>query len=611
MSVSSRPYKSRLFNFFNRQSLQFRDRVGETFRHLKVAVEWGTQLLISPLYWIFQPKWTGATLGKNAANKALPVSLADTYLSDPPVDQPLENVFMAIAPLFELPELPTLPTTVNQINSKSKKQIVLSSQFFEQIQQQIESSAQFPGKNLALPFADETKTLTVHGLNQLANQVKNALSFAKPTNIIIHGIASVRENRQLVLTTTNNEILDILSLKQQKTLTQLIRTEMANYWHKRRLQWSISKKKLGFIPLIDKQTDRVLPPVQFLWRALYWLETQDFSPKLQALQQSKLVPLISLLPEPQNNALIQKLDQRVAALENQEIKLSQKVFQQLEQGLQNVQDSQLVISSLEKTGNLIQQIDISQQLNQLKQLNTKFLEQVSGQLTRINLSSTIAFLKKEENQLVPPNGIEINEPDPFQIQVLIQAAIAYFFGQKSSFSKLSSQEILLGKSNEVIADPWLTWEDLFIDQTTEIDSIISTETIQSLPLKGISRRATLRSSKSNKIQKKSRKKSRSERSNLVKMAVSDSTITVSENLKISNLDPTLQDKIETTLTQTNFTETALEIAPDWIETEAKSIGYLKHPLEQILEWLDIFILWFEESLKKIWHWLQHRLQFKS
>jgi hypothetical protein len=73
------------------------------------------------------------------------------------------------------------------------------------------------------------------------------------------------------------------------------------------------------------------------------------------------------------------------------------------------------------------------------------------------------------------------------------------------------------------------------------------------------------------------------------------------------LDTILEEAIETALMTTNPRETGLEAAPEWIETEARVMGYHKHPLEQILESLDIFVLWLEENLKKIWHWLRNRL----
>ncbi|MEQ9235875.1 hypothetical protein [Coleofasciculus sp. E2-BRE-01] len=48
----------------------------------------------------------------------------------------------------------------------------------------------------------------------------------------------------------------------------------------------------------------------------------------------------------------------------------------------------------------------------------------------------------------------------------------------------------------------------------------------------------------------------------------------------------------------------IEPAPDWIETEAISTGYVKHPLEQILEWLDVGMLRLEEVTIKAWQWMR-------
>lgn len=42
---------------------------------------------------------------------------------------------------------------------------------------------------------------------------------------------------------------------------------------------------------------------------------------------------------------------------------------------------------------------------------------------------------------------------------------------------------------------------------------------------------------------------------------------------------------------------------DWIEIKAKPAGYVKHPLEQILEWLDMAMLWLEEIIVKVWQLL--------
>ena len=614
MSISSRPYKSRLFNFVNRRSLQFRDRIGETFRHLKVAAEWGAQLLISHLHWIFQPRnWTGEVLGTPPSHQALPP--AESYLSEPPVDQPLEKILTAIEPWFELPDASVLTANLNDVkadHSPRKKEIVLSSQFFQQIQQQLENPA--PSQHLALPPAIAPQNPNPRPLGNLVSQIKNIFSPTK--DLVIRGISCVIENRQLVLTTADNEILDVLSLEQQNLLRQSIRAEMANYWYERRLQWSISQKMLGFIPLVNEQTEKVLPPVQLLWQTLHWLESQSFRPKLPQLTQSALVPATSLTTG--GNALIQKLDQRVAALESQENKLGQQLFQQFNQGLQIVRHSAVVESSLEKTGQIIQKIDFphqlqklndSPQLSQLKRLNAEFLERISGQLTQTNLGNAIAPLPNPGNSLSTPNAIEPIPPDPFQIQVLIQAAIAYFFGQKSANAHLSGQNgKSLVSSTESMDDPWLTWEDLFIDRSTEVNVVNSPETSPSLPLRGLPKRTALKPSQSSKNRKKSQKKSQITRSTTSKSSkLSLQTSTLVETSVSSQLDTILEEAIETALMTTTSQETGLDAAPDWIETEARAIGYHKHPLEQILEFLDIFILWLEENLKKIWYWLRNRL----
>ncbi|PSB41381.1 hypothetical protein C7B80_30935, partial [Cyanosarcina cf. burmensis CCALA 770] len=51
---------------------------------------------------------------------------------------------------------------------------------------------------------------------------------------------------------------------------------------------------------------------------------------------------------------------------------------------------------------------------------------------------------------------------------------------------------------------------------------------------------------------------------------------------------------------------SVQSTPDWIETPATLMGYVKHPLEQILAWLDRAMLWFEEVFLKFWQWI-HKL----
>ncbi len=73
-------------------------------------------------------------------------------------------------------------------------------------------------------------------------------------------------------------------------------------------------------------------------------------------------------------------------------------------------------------------------------------------------------------------------------------------------------------------------------------------------------------------------------------------------LSVSQLESE-SNKEEIFLQQSHQT-TEVEAKPDWIETKAKTIGYEKHPLEQILAWLDSVMLLLEEIFVKVFQSLQ-------
>jgi hypothetical protein len=75
---------------------------------------------------------------------------------------------------------------------------------------------------------------------------------------------------------------------------------------------------------------------------------------------------------------------------------------------------------------------------------------------------------------------------------------------------------------------------------------------------------------------------------------------------VSSLDTTSTSEKSVTSTRKGTANPETE----WIETSAKPVGYVKHPLERILEWLDRAMLWLENLLIKAWEWLQQRMNNK-
>jgi len=60
-----------------------------------------------------------------------------------------------------------------------------------------------------------------------------------------------------------------------------------------------------------------------------------------------------------------------------------------------------------------------------------------------------------------------------------------------------------------------------------------------------------------------------------------------------------------TSTVAQFAKNEGGIASTLLEAEVTEVSYEKHPLEQLLKWLDQGMLWIEQKLGQIWHWF-HR-----
>ena len=47
-------------------------------------------------------------------------------------------------------------------------------------------------------------------------------------------------------------------------------------------------------------------------------------------------------------------------------------------------------------------------------------------------------------------------------------------------------------------------------------------------------------------------------------------------------------------------------SPECLSAEATAVGYVKHPLEKVLEWLDRVLFWVEEAVIRAWEWIKQR-----
>ncbi|MBD2500329.1 hypothetical protein [Anabaena azotica] len=222
-SGSSGRYQSRFFNFVNQQSRRLTQRWETTFRNLQVATKWGVSALLYPVYLFWQ---------------STDSSVKKLYTKEPPTRRLLQPDDMSSAslttdrPILRVIEsVQYLPDA--EIVASSTKSILFPSlelfrsKFFPRriTQQKISQSLTIPNKTL------ETDTIS--------------------RNLpMVIGVASNVVNRQLVLVSIENQILDILTPQQQAKLTERIITEIGEYWQEQQL--IASEQQAQLLPEINR-----------------------------------------------------------------------------------------------------------------------------------------------------------------------------------------------------------------------------------------------------------------------------------------------------------------------------------------------------------------------
>ncbi|MBE9240399.1 hypothetical protein [Synechocystis salina] len=610
MSSSRGPYKSRLFTNLNRQSQRLRDRLGETVRHLRVAAEWGVQALMYPFYWLLHPeKWLGPVLGGegNQERRALPpgldgdkVNSEDRWPLAIAADQPIETVLTSLQAWFDHVE-------VNQTNQG----LVLAQDFSVLIDDQSlgEDNLSVHNQDLALPAQPEKPALPPSNnpspLAKFGEQVKNIFRSGNDA-IVIQGLASRCGDRRLVLTTQDNLTLDVFSPEQQQQLQQQIRRELAQWHYQRRRQWALQAKQWRGIPLISgsdnngqgEQRVKVLAPLDWLWQGIYRWQTRPALPSSTAIVPTNTVQA------------------NVAGIKDW--------LGQTNRHLKNLGQQPVIEATVVKSQQL------SQQIVEVLPPTVQHL----GQDLQHRVQQTL-------EQLFNPDRHPANAPDPFELKVILQAAIAYFFGPQGSNSAQSlggegvNNPALPGEHQS----PWLAWEELFadlpmpaivmplLDQSSGTSAVISggehgqwtEETIENshnfaLSVAGKNPQAIAPSRRRSK--RPGRKKSalvNSVSPGAPGMVVQDPWLEEDWGLDEKVLSDQGEIKLKGKLLHSSGqmanqrrSPQDLETAFDWIETQAQSLGYDKHVLVWCLEWLDRLVYGLEQLLEKVWQWLRQK-----
>ncbi|MDJ0736596.1 MAG: hypothetical protein QNJ47_21445 [Nostocaceae cyanobacterium] len=245
-------------------------------------------------------------------------------------------------------------------------------------------------------------------------------------------------------------------------------------------------------------------------------------------------------------------------------------------------------------------------------------EIVGGIQTQLN----IFFYGKQQPD---NNKSKVVETSPPQIPSKISTVLNFLFGNNItqetslSISKIPGKKLPVAPqnpqvSNQNVADPWLTLDDLFdnsqeVVEVTDNQNLISPSSTANPPLPPSKSPEYIPQNLVNYYQKFLRQPQPG--SGLVQKQKQTRDITPTQKTRtVSSISPLKTENHQGEISPQQRQNNQVEAKPDWIETKANIVGYEKHPLVQILEWLDIIILWIEEILVKFFAFLQRLLRGK-
>ena len=564
-SGSSGRYQSKLFNFVHQQSRRVTEQWEHTFRHLQVATKWGVEVLLYPMYLLFHSSESSRkTLHTKEPQTRLKLQPNDTDFQPemPNVDTPIQHVLETVHYLSDDQPVSTPAKTVEPFNP-----LALLGVF-------------------RLKFVDNNSTNNAN-LTQSLNITENNTGVLNPSQLenalkqhlpVVRGIATDLMNRNLVLVTADNEILNILTPQQQAKLEDRIINEVANYWQSSLREAARPRSVPLAQPIVEKE------------RRL-----------LEAKKETELLPQIDRL-------LAKLTDGNTANIPV----LAEEIPKELLNTNRLLAFLDIAVAKLESNA-LVPVQERSQEIVQVAQ-------------TQLNI-----FLYGKEQlagrREVAPNTDAL-ETHTLNIHALIEGALNYFFGvgTRKTLESTTNHEKLPGKilpsrfkkalsksrqleKQDLTDDPWLTWNDLFGDTETVADKPV---TLSQKTNPVLAPNLSVEHFPQNNLSVKQPKVG----SGLVRRKQPTSVLAASRKTsgKVASatqtetrISQTKSDRKGEILQQQFHQSSQVEAQPDWIETKATSTGYEKHPLEQLLEWVDYAMLWLEErfvnifeSLRQLW-----------
>ncbi|MEG4321834.1 MULTISPECIES: hypothetical protein [unclassified Microcoleus] len=642
----SGPYQSRLLNFISKQSRHVADNCDRTWRQIQAATLNATQILLYPAYLLVQ---SSRMLSRQLRESSQKVDLPELqeYGGEENPDwsenwYPGENSEVSsIDQILNLAE--------NLLNSSQTATTLASFSLLIQT-----SPATGKATTDLPPTLNFSGKIALHPTTSvLEHPLAKTPSDTKPK---VEGIASLIRARTLVLVGDENQILDILTPEQQELLESRITWEVANCGPERR---AITQKELQFnLGLKSAAKKAQLPPVRRFWELMAWLQSSPVAVKRNQFGESILAVKGAI---DRNSILVQKATMPIAPANTaqQSIAASNSIDHNIPKLETNFN------SKFDRSGNPLSFVTL------LDRAAVNLEEFTLPPATKTTATkSEVKNDTSASKTNLGLSAREILEKYAQSIEKMIWSSVDHLLGKETAASDNTEKAVAIQyylkqrqeekrQNSPKVDRPWLNWQDLFgesapqhlIAGSSEADataqSLISQNSqkvkeeiaeLVELPegrSTAVSRSpypeaihrllAQLKQSLMAKVpqsqpQKGSNLAVTPEKSSALAAESTPGRAQDTQVPKHTNPNTPQNNQSPAAITQqtsrytpaTNPAQPKNQIAgvqpeAQYLETKAESMGYIKHPLEQVLEWLDAIMVRVEKIVEQLWNWAKINL----
>jgi hypothetical protein len=429
------------------------------------------------------------------------------------------------------------------------------------------------------------------------------------TTLHIRAIASRRDTGSLVLVTSQNQLLD-LNFEQQTQLTRRIAWENANYWRQRRLLNPPQPVSLvsTFLPPVKPRPNALLP-IRVLQKVMAWMQRGSVAVSADLFQESRLVVYLPAQP-----ALPDAGDAPLRSAQPSWVAMEVQFYDWLEQAGQATTD--LLLAGL-KSG----RVAFSDIVRQFVERRTESPLPTADPLKSFQLPAASDWLPLLDRWLSQVPGLDQPQLPASAPQPWLTMEDLFDQPEPSLTANLEMAHTEVAQPDDGLSQPphlsFKGWVKRSLNsilparQTTPIEHPAVWETTDTAALETAIKISQIKFPQPRSSRASQTNLVRSQRSSMTQAQAYPSAFTefhADQRLTTPRLINPLDQVAPLSSMDTANQEEAAMLPQSWIETDAKLVEYVKHPLTQLLEWLDKSMLWLETRLAKLWHWLTRPIE---